>query len=88
MAAYSPDTFQPSEDAGGTATSEVTMRSCDRCCAESKVEWAKGHARLDLCQHHSNEYGPLLIAEGWGAHQHIDEASDVRPGRPLVRRAT
>jgi hypothetical protein len=63
------------------------MRNCDRCCAESKVEWAKELSRLDLCQHHSNEYGPELIATGWGGHAHEDETSERRFGRSLSRQA-
>ena len=63
------------------------MRACDRCCAESRVEWSKRLARLDLCQHHSHEFGLQLLAEGWRANQRIGEESDVRPGPPLLRRA-
>ena len=61
------------------------MRACDRCCAESRVEWNKLLARLDLCQHHSREFGPALLALGWRAHQHLGEESDLRPGVPLAR---
>jgi len=63
------------------------MRTCDRCCAESKVEWAKARSRLELCQHHSNEYGAHLVAAGWGAQPHLDNTGDTRPGRPLARQA-
>ena len=51
------------------------MRACDRCCAESRVEWSKRLARLDLCQHHSHEFGLQLLAEG---------LAEARPGRRLA----
>ncbi|GAB3060786.1 hypothetical protein GCM10027053_23730 [Intrasporangium mesophilum] len=48
------------------------------------MEWRKLLSCLDLCQHHSREYGPALVAAGWRANEHIGEESDLRPGAPLA----
>ena len=64
------------------------MRTCDRCCAESKVRWSKGSSRLDMCRHHSNQHGPELIAAGWAAQERLDPTGDRQPGRPLSRHGT
>lgn len=38
---------------------------CDRCGAEAINIFSNGDADLMFCQHHTNEYLPNLIAQGF-----------------------
>lgn len=46
---------------------EARMHECDRCPAYAVVTWWHpiDKRELSCCQHHSNEWAPLLLEQGW-----------------------
>lgn len=38
---------------------------CDRCNAQAYHRATRGEGELLFCNHHANEYGPALIAQGF-----------------------
>ena len=63
------------------------MGTCDaKCPAHAQVAWwrAEGRRELTLCQHHSDQHGPALIAAGYTATRRLgaeaDTLADVEAG--------